>query len=32
MTIGGFANRVAWVDLPSGNIEYRGIDEADARK
>ena len=32
MTIGGFANRVAWVDLTSGNIEYRGIDEADARK
>ena len=32
MAIGGFANRVAWVDLTSGNVEYRGIDESDARK
>lgn len=30
--IGGFANRVAWVDLTSGSIDYRGIDESDARK
>jgi aldehyde:ferredoxin oxidoreductase len=30
--IGGFANRVAWVDLTSGGIEYKPIDEADARK
>ncbi len=30
--IGGFANRVAWIDLTSGAIEYRGIDENDARK
>ncbi len=32
MSIGGFANRVAWIDLSSGAIEYRGIDEDDARK
>jgi aldehyde:ferredoxin oxidoreductase len=32
MTIGGFANRVAWIDLTSGDIEYKGIDEEDARK
>ena len=30
--IGGFTNRVAWVDLSSGNVEYKGIDETDARK
>ena len=30
--LGGFANRVAWIDLSSGNIEYKGIDEEDARK
>jgi aldehyde:ferredoxin oxidoreductase len=30
--IGGFVNRVAWIDLTSGNIEYKGIDETDARK
>jgi aldehyde:ferredoxin oxidoreductase len=30
--IGGFVNRVAWVDLASGNIEYKGIDETDAKK
>ena len=30
--IGGFTNRVAWVDLTSGAIEYRGVDEEDARK
>jgi aldehyde:ferredoxin oxidoreductase len=32
MAIGGFADRVAWVDLTSGDIEYRKIDESDARK
>ncbi len=30
--IGGFANRVAWIDLTSGAVEYRGIDEEDAKK
>lgn len=30
--IGGFNNRVAWIDLSTGAIEYRGIDEDDARK
>ncbi|MFN8469866.1 MAG: aldehyde ferredoxin oxidoreductase family protein [Caldilineaceae bacterium] len=30
--IGGFANRIAWVDLTSGDVEYKGIDETDARK
>ena len=30
--LGGFANRVAWIDLSNGNIEYKGIDEEDARK
>ena len=30
--IGGFANRVAWIDLASGAIEYKGVDEKDAKK
>jgi len=30
--IGGFANRIAWIDLSTGNIEYKGIDEEYARK
>jgi len=30
--IGGFANRVAWVDLTTGAIEYRGVNESDAKK
>ena len=30
--IGGFANRIAWIDLTSGNVEYKGIDEEEARK
>ena len=30
--IGGFANRVAWIDLSSGSVEYKGIDEGDAKK
>ncbi|MGL4649245.1 MAG: aldehyde ferredoxin oxidoreductase N-terminal domain-containing protein, partial [Caldilineaceae bacterium] len=32
MSVGGFANRVAWVDLTTGSIDYRGIAEDDARK
>ncbi len=30
--IGGFHNRVAWVDLSSRSVDYKGIDEEDARK
>ncbi|MCC6165954.1 MAG: aldehyde ferredoxin oxidoreductase family protein [Caldilineaceae bacterium] len=30
--IGGFNNRVAWIDLTTGAVEYRGIDEEDAKK
>ena len=30
--LGGYANRVAWIDLASGNIEYKGIAEEDAKK
>ena len=30
--IGGFTDRVAWIDLTSGAVEYKGIDETDARK
>ena len=29
---GGFANRVAWIDLTGGQIDYRPIDDEDARK
>ena len=29
---GGYCNRVAWVDLTTGAVEYRPIDEDDARK
>ncbi|MCS6882686.1 MAG: aldehyde ferredoxin oxidoreductase, partial [Chloroflexaceae bacterium] len=32
MTLGGFANRIAHVDLSAGTVEYRGIPEAWARK
>ncbi len=32
MTIGGFANRVAWINLSEGNVDYKGVDEDDARK
>ncbi len=32
MKLGGYANRVGWVDLTAGNVEYRPIDEEDARK
>ncbi len=28
---GGYANRVAWIDLTKGQVEYKGIDEEDAR-
>lgn len=30
--IGGFTNRVAWIDLSNSNIEYKGVDESDAKK
>jgi aldehyde:ferredoxin oxidoreductase len=30
--LGGFCNRVAWVDLTAGTVEYKPIDEEDARK
>ena len=30
--LGGFNNRVAWVDLTAGTVEYKPIDEEDARK
>jgi aldehyde:ferredoxin oxidoreductase len=32
MELGGYANRVAWIDLATGQIEYRPIAEDDARK
>ncbi len=32
MSIGGFKNRVAWINLTDGSIEYKGINEDDARK
>jgi aldehyde:ferredoxin oxidoreductase len=28
---GGYANRVAWIDLTAGTVDYREIDENDAR-
>lgn len=30
--LGGYANRVGWVDLTTGTIDYRSIDEDEARK
>ncbi|MCB0114519.1 MAG: aldehyde ferredoxin oxidoreductase family protein [Caldilineaceae bacterium] len=30
--IGGFTNRVAWIDLTAGAVEYKGVDDSDARK
>jgi aldehyde:ferredoxin oxidoreductase len=30
--LGGYCNRVAWIDLAGGNIEYKEIKEDDARK
>ncbi len=32
MELGGYANRVAWIDLTSGAVEYRPIDKDDALK
>jgi aldehyde:ferredoxin oxidoreductase len=32
MLQGGYVNRVAWVDLTTGQVEYRPIAEEDARK
>lgn len=29
---GGYANRMAWIDLTTGQVEYKGIAEEDARK
>jgi aldehyde:ferredoxin oxidoreductase len=29
--LGGYHNRVGWVDLTSGDVEYREVDEQDAR-
>jgi aldehyde:ferredoxin oxidoreductase len=30
--LGGYANRVAWVDLSAGEVNYKEIDEEDARQ
>jgi aldehyde:ferredoxin oxidoreductase len=32
MQLGGYVNRVAWIDLTDGTIEYKPIAEEDARK
>ncbi len=32
MNLGGYIDRVAWVNLSEGSVEYKGIDEQDARK
>ncbi len=32
MSIGGFANKVAWINLSDGSVAYKGVDEEDARK
>jgi aldehyde:ferredoxin oxidoreductase len=32
MELGGYADRIARIDLTSGDIKYEGIDEEDARK
>ncbi len=32
MKLGGYANRIAWVDLSGGNVEYNPVPEEDARK
>ena len=32
MELGGYANRIARIDLTSGDIKYEGINEEDARK
>ncbi len=30
--LGGYANRVGWIDLTTGQVQYKPIDEEDARK
>jgi aldehyde:ferredoxin oxidoreductase len=32
MALGGFKNKVAWVDLTSGSVEYKPVKEDDAKK
>ncbi len=32
MKLGGYIDRIPWVNLTDGTVEYKGIDEADARK
>ena len=32
MEFGGYTDKVAWIDLTTGTIEYRPIDDEDARK
>jgi aldehyde:ferredoxin oxidoreductase len=32
MAIGGFKDKVAWVNLTDGSVEYKGINEEDAKK
>jgi len=32
MSLGGYANRVAWIDLNTGQVAYKPIAEEDARK
>jgi aldehyde:ferredoxin oxidoreductase len=32
MQLGGYTNRVAWIDLTDGTVEYRPIADEDARK
>ncbi len=32
MKLGGYIDRIPWVNLTDGSVEYKNIDEADARK
>lgn len=32
MNLGGYANRIAWVDLSAGKVDYKPVPEGDARK
>lgn len=32
MSLGGFNNRVAWINLSEGTVEYKGVSGEDARK
>jgi len=32
MNLGGYADRIAWVDLSAGKVEYKPVPEEDARK